>query len=1713
MEQISPIDRRIFTGVMDADSSHHAIAEGDYIDLINGMNGVTTDKGAITNVQGSVLIANDLPPTGRHKTIMALEDNENDTIVFGVWNSEGFHGIYRWFRNRQGYSNGIIETVFLVKNPQLYTPFNPNPLDFKEDKLITGAFISGNYLFLTDDNSRSKVIDLSRANENNKRREFNLYFNPVVFGQTINYSLSLYKAGAGLLAQLSWTSSGNDYKTNIENLISEYRTSTFGRFVTLSACENYVGAVMASDGEYYLVFDGDSQYAPSSVPQNFYPDYNASVPSYSPASLSLFDRLTYTSYREPYAQYLTDTNTNFNFVKDKVFQFRIKYRYFDDSESVYGAISINPIPQQSCNPNNYSNTNNYIRIDFTDERLFNPSTASIIKEVEIAVIQPAISSQWVTVKRLQQYEFIPIGTQYFNFYNNTTTEPIAQTETDKPFDNLFIKHKSDVFIDNRSFPSGGTMGYDSPCVKMEAEVEYLNPVTSIQRYSVSGTTFIENLWYDGSQNPAFQNQIFWKPLQSTGQSAFLGGIRGINIVPIGVQAFPGNLAAYEQEVPFGGIIAYLAGTNYYAIGRHPIITQNSYSFLSGVTIPPQDSNGIFLFDISSASARKDMYNFLNAFWQNQTQIPINYTINNVPNGKYVLRFASHKLTANELSQSTAQWQKTSTNVFQYFGAVKNFSEFETEVTVNNANVSVTAAMGIADLCDPTGGGASMTGYIVANDNPNFSNSLADFKAETRVDRAIARCGRSNNSSFSSAISCTDHNGYFYDTDNLLVGSGNDLTVLLLFSGSNSASITQSIQSNGTAWTPVPQGQSKEGYFRITDNTIKTIGRTFISGVIQDGNSEPQAGIAVVGTKGEWDYTDINGQYTLTVYAETPDDIRSGKLIPNAPGISCQYSFIPFERLYSMFIGQANYNEVNTLTGEGFLASIINTVQSISSWKRGSSRYLGIVYADEGDRKTAVVPMNEPVNILFYTEKDALGNIPAQGAANIQVSIYNEPPEWAVKYYLVAMQDQMASGHLQWTMNNVEYIDATGTVNIQSAVKVKINIDNIGFYTNNLYPQATIAFSFQKGDRIRIKKAAAFSSGVRYLDYEIIETDNNNIYIPVDNSIVFEKGDIFEAYTPRTQDQTRIFYELGTYEIQSAVINGVLKKYHIGNIANQFYLPYPNASVTPAVIKLTKGDVYYRLRNMPYNYDISNPSSLPLYVNDYISDDSVSDFYSSRVIGWGRPNTDNLPEQREMGSTTIISNPYNRNTLKNGLRSFEPLNEKQFPVAFGKINKCVLVSNTVMKLIFSNSYIVSIYVNQDILRVSSGNQNLVAISDDVLPRAYAMQRQFGTINPESIVVNDKGDVYGWDAKTSVVWQDTGQGLIPVSEFKQNTTFNKIGNDINALGNYSESIGWYDKLNDFYVITYRPVLAASEVKSKAVISAMDSTFGTLPNPTLIQLRINPLNLILVSTIFNTNPYFPDISTVIINGVNSFGNGWSAYQDEYGNAIIESPDGSSVYQNQVAVLSYSSAGFYKEFSYIMKNGKPQGRGVDFSGKTMVYCDAKKGWTQRYDFGVNPEMYGTLKTESCYFHEGQFWLLGDETNYNNFSNNQQIRKLKAVFNQNWTKSKIYEFLEVHTDTELYCPEITVPPYEDNPSGMITELTKQHFKQVLGKYWSKLTRDKNTPDVLMTNAGITPTPDNKWTNGREMKGYVAIVDIENDTNRKAPLIEAHLGYIFAEKS
>lgn len=82
-----------FTGSLDLDSSENEVARGDYVHALNLRN---TD-GVARNIRGTQLIANADLPAGRNKCIGSFPHDEEQRILYLVWNDGGQHGVYAYY--------------------------------------------------------------------------------------------------------------------------------------------------------------------------------------------------------------------------------------------------------------------------------------------------------------------------------------------------------------------------------------------------------------------------------------------------------------------------------------------------------------------------------------------------------------------------------------------------------------------------------------------------------------------------------------------------------------------------------------------------------------------------------------------------------------------------------------------------------------------------------------------------------------------------------------------------------------------------------------------------------------------------------------------------------------------------------------------------------------------------------------------------------------------------------------------------------------------------------------------------------------------------------------------------------------------------------------------------------------------------------------------------------------------------------------------------------------------------------------------------------------------------------------------------------------------------------------------------------------------------------------------------------------------------------
>lgn len=144
------IDKKIYVGGLDSDTSDKLLAEGDYRFALNIRNGVTedSDAGEITNTKGNIKIPYTLP-NGDNYTIGTYFDYFTNRVYYFNHNSTGQHHILEYSIDTK--------TISLVLQSTL--------LNFNKDYLITAINAYQGLLYWTDDINPPRKINIQKAKD------------------------------------------------------------------------------------------------------------------------------------------------------------------------------------------------------------------------------------------------------------------------------------------------------------------------------------------------------------------------------------------------------------------------------------------------------------------------------------------------------------------------------------------------------------------------------------------------------------------------------------------------------------------------------------------------------------------------------------------------------------------------------------------------------------------------------------------------------------------------------------------------------------------------------------------------------------------------------------------------------------------------------------------------------------------------------------------------------------------------------------------------------------------------------------------------------------------------------------------------------------------------------------------------------------------------------------------------------------------------------------------------------------------------------------------------------------------------------------------------------------------------------------------------------------------------------------------------------------
>jgi hypothetical protein len=269
----------------------------------------------------------------------------------------------------------------------------------------------------------------------------------------------------------------------------------------------------------------------------------------------------------------------------------------------------------------------------------------------------------------------------------------------------------------------------------------------------------------------------------------------------------------------------------------------------------------------------------------------------------------------------------------------------------------------------------------------------------------------------------------------------------------------------------------------------------------------------------------------------------------------------------------------------------------------------------------------------------------------------------------------------------------------------------------------------------------------------------------------------------------------------------------------------------AVVETFKGDSYYRLRQVKLNpltgagavsVDKTNVSGIR-YVNYFVEDLSISDFFESNVISIGRPNavSPNI-KQLERKSSITYSEPYSLDSSVLKLSSFNggQGNFVDLPNAYGAINYMINNGDTITVLQEVKSSVIPI--NRNLVEYADGSTN-VTISTNYLGNQSVYAGDYGTQNPESVMFY-KGRVYFADVRSGKIVRIGGDGIEPISENKIDAyTQDKCFIIASASGVY-KVIGGIDPMHNEYLVTYTNVSGGTNIKDTIAYDTEDKVWNT-------------------------------------------------------------------------------------------------------------------------------------------------------------------------------------------------------------------------------------------------------------------------------------------------
>jgi hypothetical protein len=729
---------------------------------------------------------------------------------------------------------------------------------------------------------------------------------------------------------------------------------------------------------------------------------------------------------------------------------------------------------------------------------------------------------------------------------------------------------------------------------------------------------------------------------------------------------------------------------------------------------------------------------------------------------------------------------------------------------------------------------------------------------------------------------------------------------------------------------------------------------------------------------------------------------------------------------------------------------------------------------------------------FQYNIDESGKSQSAYTVNAKFTINHLPPDWATHYSILVKKDELISSFMQTTITSIGQGASINTLNFRLDMLPSSNTED--FYTSS-YQGATFYHTPAKGDRVRFisseyyKNPGPSSEGenayqiypssyidkykeVEILNYEPdtkIITVNEFDYLSIFGGNILGYGTLCEIYTPKKDVAEDVWYEIEKGNIYE--VNGV--KYHAStNFGGQ-----NQTADQPAIIESDYGDVYYRKRELATGVDFA---IFPNY-DAVVADDLTKRRYT---ITW---NNDSDVSLRGVNTFTTWYNAFFRSYLN----SIGPGSQLAY----------LFLPTMVSRFYFIEDFNYSDYY------VSDGHgRGRIGIENNKTKRTHY---KTGVIHSAPYVMGSYiNGLSSFDTLGNAEYLDDTFG--PINRLKQ------VGYTLKCLQDRKE------------VSIYIQKSYATSGDGSGQLAYTTKTFGGInPSETLYGC-IHPGSVLLIE---NDMYYYDYYSGTVVRSSSNGQYDLSALKYKFNyyltNKTMEVGKVETIsilgelYQSKYEPIAFVdeqnteyTLNFVKYFYPVDKPAVIGGNRIYYqydSNEAPIFDYIEDRWKTFVDYDLYwAETLGinvfTFNVDKLYEHNVAF-LENGTPNELNFYGEQKTMSVEFVLNDNpiiikrplsigLRSNKLFDLTKVSTKGNASYPVMESKLYPNN------------FKLKEGYWWSAYLRDMTN---IIASKPSQNTADKALINGRELRGYAIIHNIEYTGNEKAILFDVKCSYVPSE--